>query len=163
MDRRSVLKKFAVGIGVIFATPFFPKNSSANEKERFEVVHTEAEWKSRLTSEEFRVLRKEGTERSGSSSLNREKRSGMYNCAGCKLPLFASQSKYESGTGWPSFFEPLSNAVVTRNDSSLFLTRIEVHCRRCGGHLGHVFDDGPIPSGKRYCMNGIALNFSPDK
>ena len=127
----------------------------------FEITHTEEEWKKLLTPEQFRVLRKEGTERAFTSPLNDEKRKGVFHCAGCDLPLFSSDTKFESGTGWPSFWAPLDNAVETRSDRSFFMTRVEVHCRRCGGHLGHVFDDGPRPTGQRYCMNGVAMTFQP--
>jgi peptide-methionine (R)-S-oxide reductase len=127
----------------------------------FEINHTEEEWKKLLTPEQFRVLRKHGTERAGSSPLNNEKRKGVFHCAGCDLPLFSSETKFESGTGWPSFWAPLDNAVGTTTDRSFFMTRTEVHCRRCGGHLGHVFDDGPRPTGQRYCMNGDAMTFNP--
>lgn len=131
----------------------------AAQAESFEVTLTEAEWRARLTPEQFSVLRQEATERAGSSPLDGEKRAGTFHCAGCDLPLFASAAKYDSGTGWPSFWEPLADAVGTRNDPGLFGSRTEVHCRRCGGHLGHVFDDGPQPTGKRYCMNGVAMVF----
>jgi peptide-methionine (R)-S-oxide reductase len=127
----------------------------------FEVTHTEEEWKKMLTSEQFRVLRKHGTERAGSSPLNHEKRKGIYHCAGCNLPVYSSETKFDSGTGWPSFWAPLDHAVGTTTDRSFFMTRTEVHCRRCGGHLGHVFDDGPRPTGQRYCMNGVAMTFEP--
>ena len=120
---------------------------------------SEAEWKKRLTPAQFDVLREEGTERPGSSPFNAEKRKGTYHCAGCDLPLFSSETKYDSGTGWPSFWQPLPNAIGTKEDITFFSTRTEVHCRRCGGHLGHVFDDGPQPTGKRYCMNGAAMTF----
>jgi peptide-methionine (R)-S-oxide reductase len=130
-------------------------------EETFEVTLTEAEWRARLSPEAFAVLREEATERAGSSPLDGEKRAGTFFCAGCNLPLFSSDAKYDSGTGWPSFWEPLPDAVRTRPDRGLFGTRTEVHCRRCGGHLGHVFDDGPQPTGKRYCMNGVALAFVP--
>lgn len=129
---------------------------------RFEISLSEAEWRKRLTPEQFAVLREESTERPGSSPLNREKRTGTYVCAGCSLPLYGSKTKYESGTGWPSFYAPLPNAIGTREDRSFFfMVRTEVHCRRCGGHLGHVFDDGPKPTGLRYCMNGDAMKFVP--
>lgn len=127
--------------------------------ETFEITLSEAEWRAKLSPEAYAVLREESTERAGSSPLDQEKRQGTFHCAGCDLPLFASVAKYDSGTGWPSFFEPLANAVGTKDDSSLFATRTEVHCRRCGGHLGHVFEDGPQPTGLRYCMNGVALRF----
>jgi peptide-methionine (R)-S-oxide reductase len=122
---------------------------------------SEAEWKKRLTPEQFYVLRKHGTERAGTSPLNQEKRKGTFACAGCDLPLFDSATKFESGTGWPSFYQPLANAVGTTSDRSFFMTRTEVHCSRCDGHLGHVFDDGPKPTGLRYCMNGVSLKFEP--
>ena len=127
----------------------------------FEITRTEAEWKERLDPEQFRVLRKHGTERAGTSPLNGEKRKGVFHCAGCDLPLFSSETKFESGTGWPSFWAPLDDAIGTKSDRSFFMTRTEVHCRRCGGHLGHVFDDGPRPTGQRYCMNGVAMTFKP--
>ena len=122
---------------------------------------TEEEWRRTLTAEEFQVLRKHGTERPGSSILNTEKRDGVFHCAGCGRPLFSSETKFESGTGWPSFFQPLEDAVATSTDGSLFMTRTEVQCSRCQGHLGHVFPDGPHPTGLRYCMNGVALRFEP--
>ena len=122
---------------------------------------TEDEWKQALSPEQFRVLRGHGTERAGSSALNAEKRTGVYACAGCGTPLFASGTKYESGSGWPSFYAPLPGAVATQADDSLGRQRIEVHCRNCGGNLGHVFPDGPDPTGERYCMNGVALEFTP--
>ncbi len=122
---------------------------------------SEAEWRKRLTPEQFYILRKHGTERPGSSPLNNEHRKGIFACAGCDLPLFSSDTKFESGTGWPSFYAPLPNAVATKTDRSFFMKRVEVHCRRCIGHLGHVFDDGPPPTGLRYCMNGLALKFEP--
>ena len=127
----------------------------------FEITRTEAEWREVLTPAQFDVLRDHGTERPGSSPLNDEHRPGTYRCAGCDLPLFSSDTKFESRTGWPSFTAPLPNAVGTSEDRSLFEVRTEVHCRRCGGHLGHVFDDGPAPTGKRYCMNGAAMTFAP--
>ncbi len=128
---------------------------------RFEIEKTPAEWREILTPEQYRVLREHGTERAGSSPLDLEKRAGVFHCAGCELPLFSSATKYDSGTGWPSFYAPLKNAIGTSIDRSFFTERTEVHCRRCGGHLGHVFDDGPKPTGLRYCMNGAALTFVP--
>ena len=121
------------------------------------------EWRRDLSPEQFRVLRKHGTEPPGSSPLNKEKRDGTFKCAGCGQPLFPADTKFESGTGWPSFWRPMENAVETTTDSSLFMTRTEVHCAACGGHLGHVFPDGPAPTGLRYCMNGAALKFEPKK
>ena len=125
----------------------------------FEVALTEAEWRAKLSDLQYRVLREAETEAAGSSALNDEHRKGVFACAGCDLPLFGSEAKYDSGTGWPSFFQPLPDAVATKADPGWFGSRTEVHCRRCGGHLGHVFDDGPQPTGKRYCMNGAALKF----
>ena len=122
---------------------------------------TEEEWRVTLTAEQFNVLRKHGTERPGSSPLNHEKRDGTFTCAGCGQLLFTSDTKYESGTGWPSFFRPVEGAVATTTDRSLFMERIEVHCANCGGHLGHVFPDGPNPTRQRYCMNGVSLQFEP--
>jgi len=120
---------------------------------------SEADWRKRLDDAQFNVLRKHGTERAGTSPLNKEKRKGTYACAGCDLPLFSSDTKFESGTGWPSFYQPLPNAIGTTTDRSFFMSRTEVHCSRCAGHLGHVFDDGPKPTGLRYCMNGVAMKF----
>lgn len=126
-----------------------------------EVTKTDEEWRKVLTDEQYRVLRKHGTERAGTSPLDREKRQGIFHCAGCGLALFASEAKFDSGTGWPSFFQPLDRAVETTEDRSWFMRRTEVHCRRCGGHLGHVFPDGPQPTGLRYCMNGVSMTFEP--
>jgi peptide-methionine (R)-S-oxide reductase len=129
----------------------------------YEVTHSDAEWRKLLTPEQYDVLRKEGTEFAFSSPLDHEFGKGTYYCVGCSLALFSSKTKFDSGTGWPSFYAPLPHAVLTRDDSSLGMERTEVHCRRCGGHLGHVFDDGPKPTGLRYCMNGVALRFEPAK
>jgi peptide-methionine (R)-S-oxide reductase len=128
----------------------------------FEVMHTDAEWRKLLTPEQYAVLRQQGTEWAFSSPLDHEWRDGTYSCAGCANPLFSSKTKFDSGTGWPSFYRPLKNAVNEAQDASLGIVRTEVHCRRCGGHLGHVFDDGPPPTGLRYCMNGVALVFKAD-
>ena len=128
----------------------------------YAVTKTEAEWREALSPEAFRVLRQHGTERPGTSPLNDEKRPGTFACAGCGQPLFAAETKYESCSGWPSFFAPIDQgAVGTTTDRSFFMTRTEVHCSRCGGHLGHVFPDGPQPTGLRYCMNGVSLTFVP--
>ena len=129
--------------------------------EMFEVTKTEEEWKKLLSPEAFSVLRKENTEKAGTSPLNAEKRKGIYACGGCDLPAYDSATKYESGTGWPSFYDHLPNAIATKTDYYHILPRTEVHCRRCGGHLGHRFNDGPQPTGLRYCMNGVAMKFVP--
>jgi peptide-methionine (R)-S-oxide reductase len=128
---------------------------------QFPVQKTDEQWPDTLAPEQYRVLRGHGTERAFTSSLNNEKRQGTFVCAGCRQLLFSSETKYESGTGWPSFYKPLEGAVGTTIDRSLFLARTEVHCARCGGHLGHVFPDGPPPTGQRYCMNGVAMKFEP--
>lgn len=127
----------------------------------YEVTRTDAEWRKLLSPEQFHVLRQAGTERPFSSPLDKEKRAGVFQCAGCGLPLFSSRTKFNSGTGWPSFWQPLENAVAEDVDNTLGMRRVEVLCRRCGGHLGHVFTDGPKPTGLRYCMNGLALKFIP--
>lgn len=128
----------------------------------FPVTRTEAEWRARLTPEQFAVLRGHGTERPGSCALNHEKRAGTFSCVGCDQPLFVAAKKFESGTGWPSFDQPLPGAVGTTTDRSFGMVRTEVHCARCGGHLGHVFPDGPPPTGLRYCINGVAMSFTPE-
>jgi peptide-methionine (R)-S-oxide reductase len=125
----------------------------------FPVARSDAEWRAQLSSAQYRVLRRGRTEVAGSSALNHETRTGLFECAGCSLPLFSSATKYDSGTGWPSFYAPLAGATETSVDKSWFMVRTEVHCRQCGGHLGHVFPDGPRPTGLRYCMNGAALTF----
>jgi peptide-methionine (R)-S-oxide reductase len=136
------------------------KNRSSRPKE-IAVNKTDDQWKQELTPEQYQVLRKHGTERAGTSPLNQEKREGVFRCAGCGEPLFDSKTKYESGSGWPSFYQPRAGAVDTSEDASHFMRRTEVHCAKCGGHLGHVFPDGPQPTGERYCMNGVALKFEP--
>jgi peptide-methionine (R)-S-oxide reductase len=143
------------------STPFLSGSAAimAKSQEQFEITKTEAEWRTILTPEQFEVLRKHGTERAFTSPLDKNYEEGTYVCAGCDLPLFSSNTKYNSGTGWPSFYDPIPDAIATSVDRSFFMTRVEVHCHRCGGHLGHVFDDGPKPTGKRYCMNGVSLKF----
>jgi peptide-methionine (R)-S-oxide reductase len=131
--------------------------------QHFEVTHTDAEWRKRLTPEQYAVMRQHGTEAPGSCALNFEKRAGTFTCAGCDQPLFVSKMKFESGTGWPSFNDPVPGSVETDTDRSHGMVRNEVHCRRCGSHLGHVFDDGPPPTHLRYCINGIAMNFLPEE
>ena len=137
-------------------------STAMTDTRTFEVTKTDAEWRAQLSQGQYYVLRKHGTETAGWSPLNDEHRPGTYACAGCGQPLFTSATKYDSRSGWPSFYAPLDDAVGTTTDASYGMTRIEVHCRRCGGHLGHVFDDGPEPTGLRYCMNGVALAFTPD-
>jgi len=146
-----------LGIAMTLANARSGRANSASPE--FEITKTDAEWKRLLTPAQYDVLRKHGTERPGSSPLNKTYAEGDYRCAGCALPLFSSATKYDSGTGWPSFYAPLDGAVGTTTDNTLIFERTEVHCRRCGGHLGHVFDDGPEPTGLRYCMNGVALAF----
>lgn len=135
----------------------------ATSENQYEVQKTEQEWREVLTPEQFKVLRKHGTERAGTSPLDKNDEDGTYQCAGCGQPLFTSETKFDSGTGWPSFYKPIEGAIDTTTDRSLFMTRTEVHCSRCGGHLGHVFSDGPKPTGQRYCMNGVSLNFTSEE
>ena len=135
--------------------------SAPARAKRFEVELSDAQWRSKLGPDRYRILRQAGTERPYSSPLNKEKRKGIYACAGCNLPLFSSAAKFDSGTGWPSFWKPLPNAIGTSRDRALGMIRVEEHCRRCGGHLGHIFDDGPPPTGKRHCINGLSLIFRP--
>ena len=163
ITRRQIVAGGLAGIsGAAFAKMLgIPPAARAAEGEAFEVVRSEAEWRQALTPAQFNVLREHGTERAGSSPLDKEYRKGTYHCAGCDLPLFSSETKFDSGTGWPSFWAPIEGAIGTSVDKTLFFTRTEVHCRRCGGHIGHVFDDGPPPTGLRYCMNGVALTFVP--
>jgi peptide-methionine (R)-S-oxide reductase len=151
-----------LGAGAVgTAVPFVGAQDRAGKgaTSAFEVALSEADWQKRLTPAQFTVLRRHGTERAGSSPLDKEHRRGVYHCAGCGLALFSSDTKFDSGTGWPSFWAPLPHAVGTTTDRSFLMVRTEVHCRRCGGHLGHVFEDGPKPTGLRYCMNGVALAF----
>ncbi len=136
--------------------------NNAKTHDRFPIHHTEAEWQARLAPDAYRVLRKHGTERAGSSPLNEESRDGIFACAACGQPIFSSDTKFDSGTGWPSFFAPIEDAVETRIDRTLFMARTEVHCSQCGSHLGHVFEDGPAPTGQRYCMNGVSMSFEPE-
>lgn len=159
MSNRRVLLQALVATGAFLVTGLPGRASSARGP--FEVTKSEAEWRRILTPQQFYVLRQHGTEYAGSSPLDREKRKGIFHCAGCDLPLFSSDTKYDSRTGWPSFWQPLPNAIGTSIDRSFFSVRTEVHCRRCGGHLGHVFNDGPPPTGLRYCMNGVAMTFKP--
>ena len=163
MKRRALLRVGTVLMGTTGFSSLLPKwfSGKAIAAEVFEVTKTEQEWRQALTSQQFHVLREKGTERPRSSPLDKEYGEGLYRCAGCDLPLFTSETKFNSGTGWPSFYAPIENAVATSVDFDLVLPRTEVHCRRCGGHLGHVFNDGPRPTGKRYCMNGVSLKFVP--
>ena len=156
LSRRELLGAAGVGVAMLVLAQI-PTASAA----KFQVSRSPADWRKRLGPERYAVLREGATERAFTSPLNKEHRKGVFTCAGCGLPLFSSKAKFESGTGWPSFFQPLANAVVTRSDRSMLMQRTEVLCRRCGGHLGHVFDDGPKPTGLRYCMNGLALRFRP--
>ncbi len=162
MNRRSLLLGGAaalIGTETINSLLPFP----AQAAERFEVTRTDEHWRRTLTPDQYKVLRKHGTERAGSSPLDRENRTGTFACAGCDLPVYRSADKFDSGTGWPSFTRPIEGAVGTSEDRGWLGTRTEIHCRRCGGHLGHVFNDGPKPTGLRYCMNGVAMKFEAAK
>ena len=162
-NRRTAVTVAAGAVAAFLGWRWFrDETARAEQAQSFEIEKTPEEWKRLLTPEQYAVLRDHDTERPGTSPLNDEKRKGIYSCAGCDLPLYSSEAKYDSGTGWPSFFEPLPNAIGTSVDRKLFIERTEVHCRRCGGHLGHVFDDGPEPTGLRYCMNGLALKFTAE-
>jgi len=164
MERRNLIFG-ATALAALGTTAWWQLGRSSGAAQaaegKFEIELTRLQWRNRLTEEQFDVLRDHGTERAYSSPLDRETREGIFACAGCDLPLYSSETKYDSGTGWPSFYEPLPDAIGTQPDFALFVQRTEVHCRRCGGHLGHVFDDGPPPTGKRYCMNGVAMVFHP--
>ncbi|WP_174279906.1 peptide-methionine (R)-S-oxide reductase MsrB [Sphingomonas bacterium] len=157
IDRRHLMQTAA--LGVAGAALWGCRGGAAVAAERFEISYTDAEWRKRLAPAAYDVLRHEGTEQPYTSPLLNEHRAGVFACKGCGLPAFTSHTKFDSGTGWPSFWAPLPNAVRTHDDTSLLMERTEVHCRRCGGHLGHVFDDGPKPTGKRYCMDGVAMTF----
>ena len=157
VDRRAFLG--VASAGAVSLLLFGRASGGKAAPAHFAVNHAPAEWRRMLGAQRFHILREAGTERAFSSPLDNEHRKGVFLCAGCALPLFSSATKFDSGTGWPSFWKPLPNAVVTRGDRSLLMERTEVLCARCGGHLGHVFDDGPKPTGLRYCMNGLALNF----
>lgn len=158
MNRRTFLAATASLLGTAAIVPAVITRGQAAEGP-FEITLSEAEWRARLTPAQFKVLRQEGTERPFTSPLNDESREGTFHCAGCDLALYPSRTKYDSGTGWPSFWAPLEDAVATKPDRKLLMLRTEVHCSRCGGHLGHVFDDGPQPTGKRHCINGVSLTF----
>jgi len=160
MTKRRLLLAGGSVLGLLLGARILQSASAGTgTAETFEVTRTDAQWRRLLSPAQYAVLRRQGTEPPGSSPLDHETRRGRYDCAGCARPLFSSDTKFDSGTGWPSFWQPLDNAVGTSTDNSFLIQRIEVHCRRCGGHLGHVFDDGPRPTGLRYCMNGAALAF----
>ena len=159
--RRQILNNSFWGLAALSAGSL-AGFSAAQAAAEGPVTHTDAEWKKMLTADQYAILRQDGTERPFTSALLNEHRVGNFACAGCDLPLFSSKTKFDSGTGWPSFWQPLDNAVVTKQDASFGMTRTAVMCARCAGHLGHVFDDGPKPTGLRYCMNGLALKFAPD-
>ncbi len=165
MKRRYFLWTATAIVGTVGLSHYVPRRAreslATTANPAFKIVKTEQEWRKILTPEQFRVLRQQGTERAGSSPLDQERGQGTFFCAGCELPLFTAKTKYSSTTGWPSFYAPIDGAVETTIDKSFAMTRVEVKCRRCGGHLGHVFEDGPKPTGKRYCINGVSLRFVP--
>ncbi len=159
--RKAMLLGSAAAMAAIGARALHQAKPAYGAEHNFEVTHSDAEWQKILSQAQYNILREQGTEPPFSSALLNEHRKGSFTCAGCALPLFSSATKFDSGTGWPSFWQPLPNAVQTTEDDSLGMQRTEVHCRRCGGHLGHVFPDGPPPTGLRYCMDGLALIFAP--
>jgi len=160
MTRNQLLVGGAAALfGVALGKGLAGVSKADSQSGTFEVTLSDAEWRKRLTPDQYHILREHGTEPAFSSPLDHEFAAGTYSCAGCDLPLYSSKTKYDSGTGWPSFWDHLPNAIGESRDTSFFMERTEVHCRRCGGHLGHVFDDGPKPTGLRYCMNGLALTF----
>jgi len=162
MNRRTLLTA-GVALSAVAAAAQFGGTETMAATDTIDFRNlSDMDWRQRLNANQYMILRQHGTERAGSSPLNKEKRKGTFACAGCDLPLFSSDTKFESGTGWPSFYQPLPKAVETQTDRSFFMTRTEVHCARCLGHLGHVFDDGPPPTGLRYCMNGVAMKFTPE-
>ncbi|TYL48336.1 peptide-methionine (R)-S-oxide reductase MsrB [Marinomonas sp. IMCC 4694] len=163
MNRRKFLIQTACAVGVANMLPLSASVSASAQASNvtFEVVRTEKEWRAMLSDFEYQVMREESTERAGTSALLSEKRKGNYHCKGCDLALYPSRTKYESGTGWPSFYESLPDSIGTKEDKGFFMTRTEVHCRRCGSHLGHIFNDGPQPTGLRHCLNGVSLIFKP--
>ena len=163
MNRRSFIKLGAGGASALALSKFFIAGQAVAAEHIAKLSKTDAEWKQQLAPDQYSVLRQEGTEKAYSSPLEHEKRSGMFLCIACDLPLFPSRFKFDSGTGWPSFYDVLPGAVETKTDFKLILPRTEYHCARCGGHQGHVFNDGPKPTGLRYCNNGVALKFVPDK
>lgn len=171
MKKRYFLQSGAALVGAVVLSRYLSQATRQSEphseeqaaiESTFEVTKAPVEWRKELTPAQFNVLRQSQTEPPFSSPLDKLFTSGTYSCAGCRLPLYSSKTKFDSGTGWPSFYAPIDNAISTSVDKSLLMTRTEVHCRRCGGHLGHIFDDGPAPTGKRHCLNGVALDFSSD-
>ena len=162
LNRRDLtLAALGLGAGALAMARTGSGASADTTKGEFAVTKTDEEWRKVLTKEQYYVLRQHGTERAGTSPLDKTYDPGTYHCAGCDLPVFTSDAKFDSGTGWPSFFQPIEGGIGTSTDWKLIYPRTEVHCSRCGGHLGHVFDDGPAPTGKRYCMNGVAMKFVP--